>query len=425
MGRGETIESAFATANAYLRTKDGSPYDASPDRGIGSVRPREAGLPALWGLYASAEEPARTAILGFRLPRPAPPPAPPTAAVEYREELNAGLRERLKTALIGVGKDVGSAIEAAEANDGDDGHGLAFAIVNAFPLPIGKQLLTLFAQETPDLTRLEQLVRTYETLMQLFAYAALAQLWEERARQPALAIPDEHRPVLNSFLTLSAGTAGRYDFYDLLVAVLGIFDGAGLQPFIRQSSRILTDLSDAPSRAAHDFLEDVRLRMTRGEIEASAVPALCATTAEHLGELVADLAFIVLYKHSTIRTIAVDKPPGDSARFVHRTVDLDGVQSAEQNRTFPTWTDSRAVILQHDRKDVQRYLSLTPLVIDENAFTGAPLPSLCFFSHFQDGLYAYRRIERAGDYILLPDPKRPELKPVAKAFDAFKRAVFG
>ena len=66
-------------------------------------------------------------------------------------------------------------------------------LIDSFPAPVGEQLRKLFASNTVDEARLRQLVVTYETIIKLFAFAMLSQLWNARVDKPDLAISDEQR----------------------------------------------------------------------------------------------------------------------------------------------------------------------------------------------------------------------------------------
>lgn len=420
LARGEPIRSAFAVASEFLVTTYGAGKRIGIVRGVGWAGKQEAAPEQLWGLYLGegGEE-----ALEYQLPAAV---AAPATLVEIRGSLNTRLKAQLKEALIAVGGSVAASITLAEERDDDSGRETAFAIINAFPLPVGEQLRALFAKDKADRERLDQIVRTYTTTMQLFSYAALVQLWDERVRHPEVTIAPERRAMLNSFLALNENAVPTFDYYSLLVATLAILHDNGIEPFLRQSARILTDLTDERSAGAHAALESLR-RALRDDLVAEAdMAALEHTACDHLAELIGDLAFLTQYKSTTIRAISIENGArGGEARFIHTAIDLDGAAATPKVRQYQNWTDPRAVILQLDRRKGEPNLNLSPLVFDENAFLGWPPPKLYFFSHHVgEDHWAFRLIGRPENLVVLPDEKRPELNVIAETFRAFKTATF-
>ena len=267
--------------------------------------------------------------------------------------------------------------------------------------------------------------------MQLFGYAALAQLWDARASDSAgtLRIADDHRAMLDSFLKLTETNAAAFDYYRLTVAVLEILRENAVEPFLRQCSEVLAALGDQPSKAAHAGLEAIR-QQPLAQFAPDEVAATCERATDYIADILYDLVFICLYKATTIRSIAVDHYRNRKARFVHATAALDGGQLSDviEGRSYDSSTDSQSVILQRDRELGSDFLNLTPLVIDESAFSNGRLPNLYFFSH-QDPAserYIYRMIGNPANMIAVPDEdaRRAYLKPVKRMFDEFKTIVF-
>ncbi|MEI6486197.1 MAG: CHAT domain-containing protein [Sphingomonadales bacterium] len=427
LARGEPIGTAFNTASDYLVTKYGPEKQVQTFRGISWAGKPDTdaasdGVTGVWGLYLGGQG---DAALDYALPPIEPPPPPPD--VVARGSVNARLKQQLRDALVAVGGTAASAITSAEEQDDDTGRLTAFAIINAFPLPVGEQLRALFAAQTADRQRLEQIVRTYVTTMQLFSYAALVQLWDERSRHPDMAIDPQRRAALDSFLALNQSSAATFDYYALMVATLGILNDNSIEPFIKQSARILTDLTDDRSTAAHAALEALRRGLRDDTIADADLAALDQASSDHLAELLGDLAFLTSYKSTTIRDILINrKMRGGETKFTHSAIDLDGaVASALQERSLEGWTDPRAVILQTSRKDWQSTLNLAPLVFDENAFAGYALPKLFFFAYHVDAAHAaYSLIGRPEVQIILPDDTRDDLQVIADTFAAFKAATF-
>lgn len=424
MAHRDTIQAAFDKARAFIAAKYGTQQPVAQFRGLdwaGKDDPTDPGL--TWGLYTRD---GGDDALAWTLPMPEAPPPPPPLVVEGK--INADLKSRLAAALKAFDGPVKTKILTAEADEDDAERLVVLAIINAFPSPIGEQLRVLFQQDTLDLERLKQLVVTYEVTMQLFSYTVLAQLWSARVAKPDLVIADAHRAALNSFLSLNRDTMASFDYYSLVLHCLQILKDNAIEPFLRQCDTVLDALVDVPSTAAHVFLEATRRALVAATIPTDQLPGQCAAAVGHVCELLSDLAFIVLYKPTTIRSIAVDKYGSRKAQFVHATVALDGITMppAQLDRSYDAWTDSQSVILQQDRKTGGDYLNLTPLIIDENAFVDARIPKLYFFCYHDPdaGKYVFRLVNNPDEFVAIPDPLRPHLDPVKDMFDEFKSVVF-
>ncbi len=430
LGNGSTIRAAFEFANAYIAAQYKPEHQLEiSTRGLEPSEPVDSTDPGrTWGLYIAA---GGEAVLDWTLCTPVATDSV-GGAIDASASTNAKLRDRLAAAIEALGDPaLARTLKVAAADADDPEAALVHAIIAAFPLPIGEQLRILFIRAKPDLDRLEQLIRTYEVTMQLFGYAALAQLWDARASDTAnsLRIADEHRAVLSSFLALSETDAAAFDYYQLTVAVLEILRENAVEPFLRQCSEVLAALGDQPSKAAHTSLEAIR-RQPPGQLPPDQIAATCGLATDCMTEILCDLAFICLYKATTIRSIAVDHYRNRKARFVHATAALDGGQLSDviEGRSYDSSTDSQSVILQRDRELGSDFLNLTPLVIDESAFSNGRLPNLYFFSH-QDPAsegYVYRMIGNPANTIVVPDADQRHacLKPIKRMFDEFKTVVF-
>ena len=426
MGHGNPVQRAFDTARAFVAAKYNAPPPIAQFRDMDWTgkddAPGDASL--TWGLYV--RDGGEDALAWtFPVAEALPPVAMNALALDG--PINADLQTHLVTALKAIGGPVAAKIAAAEADEDDAERLVVLAIINAFPAPIGEQLRVLFQQDALDLDRLKQLVVTYDVTMQLLAYTMLAQLCAARVARPDLVVADDHRAALNSFLSLDRAALASFDYYSLIVHVLQILHDNQAEWFLIQCDTALAALVDAPSTAAHGFFEQTR-RAISGTVSAADLPGLCVAAVGCLCELLGDLAFIVLYKPTTIRSIVVNKYGKADPQFVHTTVALDGVTMppAQKERSYQAWTDSRSVILQLDRVTGGKYLNLTPLIIDENAFIDARLPKLYFFCYRDQaaGTYVYRLVNNPDDVVAIPDPLRPHLDPVKTMFDEFMAVVF-
>lgn len=421
--RGATLKQAFDWANGGVVTK-ASGQDAQLEvvRDMDEPDPAAAPDTPTWGLYLRA---GADALLDWRIAEPEvlASPAPDAAPVFVDSDGNRELRTKLVAALRDLPR-LSARFDDADRDGSVDR--LNYEIIRSFPIPIGEQIRRLLVQGDPDRARLAQLVQTYEFTIQLFTYAALAQLWEVRRNQPDLAIADERRVALSSFLSLTEATQPAFDYFQLVAAALGVLGDSGAKPFMIECSDVLHEMTDAPSIAAHNFMQALR---TQGlaSVPDSDVAQRCAEATTHVSEILRDVAFIANYYSTAVRTIEVNKYRG-AQQFMHQAVPLDGDWNSARPapRPFNSSTDSRSVLLQRNWRDSDNYLNLTPLVFDENAFLGDGIPKLYFFSHHvpEENRVEFRMVLKPDEVVRLPDPARPHLDPIKGWFEDFKSVVF-
>lgn len=194
---------------------------------------------------------------------------------------------------------------------------------------------------------------------------------------------------------------------------------------------MLAALTDGASVGAHRVFAD--LRAAGPPTGPEAVAALCRDATAHVAELLCDLAFMALYKATTVRTIGVQRYRRSKARFLTRAIALDGGMLSSELRewTYDDAIDDRSVVLQRDRElgDSTPPLNLTPWVVDESAFSDGVLPNLYFFSHraidAEETRYVFRMISDPRNELAVPDPdgRWPKLEPLRGMFAAFDRLV--
>lgn len=422
-----TIGRAFQTARAFVATRYGRDKEVGEFRAInwpGAKKgPVDAGL--TWGLYVNdnGEE-----ALAWKLPEVPEHQVIIRGALRSSKSgppLNDGLIEVLLNAAAKHSKKIRQSLSEDKDSDDYDPRIFPQLIVDSFPAPVGEQLRKLFAGSTIDVQRLRQLVLTYETIAKLFCFAALSQLWNARHDDPALRPADEDWAACNSFMALTPDSQATFDYFKLIVAVVGIFNENHIAPFMAECAELETELGKDEPVLAHRFMEEMRAELQRGKVAAEEVESFCVQAERHLGTLLAHFAFVVRYKLSTIKSIDIIKSRHKPPQFVHNQVLLDRVTAGmkDSTRTYAAFTDSESVILQKDRSDVSAYLNLTPFIVDENALTGQQNSKLYFYSHYDetDDTYHYRSVNDADDRLTVSDAKYPQVKAL---FDDFKQTVF-
>lgn len=421
---GATIQRAFQSAKAFVATRYGADREVGEFRAVNWTGKAEAGAaPAMpWGLYVNTAK--GEDALGWTLPkaaehqviiRGAAPAANAAAAV------NTKLIEKLFNAVAAHSPAVGVLWEAAKKSKRQDLRMVRQQIIDSFPAPVGEQLRKLFASNTIDVQRLRQLVLTYETVAELFCFTVLSQLWNARHEVPTLALSAADAAALDGFLGLTKEDQPTYDYVSLIGVVARIFRENAIAPFIDEFAGLLDVRSGEDFDAAHRFMEEMRAELARGRVAAEEIVSFCVQAEAHLGTIVSDLAFLVRYRLTTIKKIDIIKSRHKPPEYRFNQVVLDRVTAgiADSEEVYAAFTDSESVILVKG-DDMTTYLSLSPFVIDENAFTGDQNSKLFFYSHRDGTGYAFRFVENEDDGVVITDDKYPQVK---QQFEDFAQAV--
>ncbi len=422
-----TIQKSFQTAKAFVTTRYGKSKEVDEFRALHWAGKKErpaSGVP--WGLYINnnGEE-----ALAWKLPESIEHQViirGAAASAITGAPVNTELIEMLFNAMAKHSLEVGALMEAAKQSKRQDLRMVRQAIIDSFPAPVGEQLRKLFAGNAIDVQRLRQLVVTYETVVELFCFTILSRLWDARHDNPALKLNEDHLVAFNSFFALSAGSQPTFNYVKLIAAVAEIFRENEITPFVDEFAELGAVLQQEEFDRAHRFMEEMRAELLRGEVAAEEIESFCTQAEKHLGTIMTAFAFLVKYKLTTIKRIDILKARHKVPTYRHNQVILDRVTAGimDGEEVYPSFTDSASVILLKTVEDVKDYLSLSPFVIDENAFTGDQNSKLFFYSHYDaaDNSYHFRFVDNAEDELAVSESRYPQIK---EQFEEFRQAVFG
>ncbi|MEO8070668.1 MAG: CHAT domain-containing protein [Acidobacteriota bacterium] len=429
LGSGATIDKAFQSAKALVATRYGTAREVGEFRAVNWGAKRDAAAAAVaampWGLYVNTQARGE-AVLAWTLPRAAEHQViirGSTPAANAGAAVNTGLIETLFNAVAKQSPAVGVLWEAAKKSKRQDLRMVRQQIIDSFPAPIGEQLRKLFAANTIDVQRLRQLVLTYETIAELFCFTVLSQLWNARHDAPTLALSADDVALVDGFLGLSKEEQTRYDYVALITTVARIFRDNAIDPFIDEFADLGQSGQGEAFESAHRFMEEMRAELVGGPVAAEEITSFCVQAERHLGTILSHFAFLVRYRLATIKKIDIIKSRHKAPEYRFNQVVLDRVTAGimDSEEVYTAFTDSESVILLKG-DDMTTYLSLSPFVIDENAFTGDQNSKLFFYSHRDDDgrSYAFRFVENEDDGLVISDEKYPQVK---QQFEEFAQAV--
>jgi hypothetical protein len=344
--------------------------------------------------------------------------------------VNTELTKRLLEKMAQLGRNV----PRADDEDGAvDERIIRGYLLDSFPAPVGEQVRKLFTMDSIDVDRLRQLIVTYETVVQLSCYALLSQLWNARRDNSALTLSDEQWGVFNGFLALTAENQATFDYIALMAAILDAFRANTIAPFVEECAGLGDELRQDDFVTAHRFMEQLRAELRHGKIGAEEIDHIGTQAERHLSAVMIAFAFLVKYKLSTIKRIDIIKMRHKAPVYRHRLLMLDKVSldPMDTERDYASFTDSESVVLLKRAKDLTDYLSLSPFVIDENAFTGQPKSKLFFYSHHDssDDSYHFRFVNDADQGLAVPSQEKKDgslvaaLETVKVQFEDFREAM--
>ncbi|HRI59583.1 MAG TPA: CHAT domain-containing protein [Saprospiraceae bacterium] len=439
---GEAFEQAIGEAQARQELK--------VDRSVGR-RPDSKPDEPLWGLKPHPDKPDAA---GWKLPVQAVRPA------NLQHEPNELLLETLYDTFAQTNPRVRELREEG-ATLQNKRRKIKNALEDALPAPISEHLRKLLLTSLPgeeegyDKTgprRLDQLARTYQISMDFLLYVILAQVWEIYIAAGAqYSLAPEIQNSVYEFLRLDVSERRNCDYFSVLNQLTGAFKPDDYKLFVPELTQLRDDLADNDDvKNACFFLETLRRQSeTAGAAE---IPELCARAEESLALIFSKLGFLGQYFVATVRNIGVVKHRHiRKAEFEHMVVVWHGTQGDCESDTVrhPEFLDNRSVVLlrladdpedtmllRPDEKPENRFLNLSPFILDENTFEAVPTNTVSklflFAGSGADGHLLYKYVNKPETEVIdLDDPAFFEKSTgttkfqLAKVqFEAFQSSIF-
>lgn len=418
-----SIQEAFNLAVAEVVAIDSS-LESQVGRGFEFNLDGEGNsLEPLWGIYYRPEQ---EAVLKLGLPVHSVPP--PNGGFEPNERLIEVLWESLA--------DYSDAIQMLIVNPRVTLARKRMAILNSLPAPVAEHLRKLVVPvedendgyDSLTVNRLRQIVRTYQTVMELITFTLMAQLWETFFEQGKLDIAEERRTMIRTFLLLQPSEQEVYDYLALIRNLRDIIEENGGRYFMQELESLLKGLSEGSNfQQALFFLEVLKVKLHGESIAPAEVPELCRRAEECLAGLLSSMAFLSKYTLVSVQGIDVRKyRHTPQATFSHIAVELRDLLGGLEVTAFDMqhFMDNQSVLLLND--ELGTFLNLSPFIIDANAFEEkTDVSKVYFVSHFEKvrNHYCFKPIykpEKESEWIFLDDRK---FVIVNKQFDAFKQLL--
>ncbi|PHN07388.1 CHAT domain-containing protein [Flavilitoribacter nigricans] len=441
-----TIREAFAMAAGLIKAKGG---EAEQYRGIVLKEDAET-FP--WGLYSENDE-----VLDWKLPDQKNNRQEiiiRNASEQFnfsKTPVNTHLTQILLNVLRPFSRDIDYVLAKAE-DDGEDPDVrlLQRAIMDSLPAPIGEQVRKLFSLDLQadqldriGKPRLQQLVRTYDTLVEFSTHVLLSLMWEAKIKNDQLQLSPELSDQIRKTLSLKKEELPTFDYNETIKGILSFFDEASLLGkadsaiFIDELSVLWESMQqDEVFKDATAFMKEIKREVDTDNVSADEIESFCVQSETHLAEIFEFLGFIAKYKLNTIKSIAVSKARNKSPRFRHYRVKLDTITAGykDVDKEYDgVFTDNRSVILLKEERSIDRYLNLSPFIIDEHALLGKEKSKLFFFTYCdRDKMelhYKYAYVQSEQDELILSDHHKdgaylPVYEEIKEQLDEFCQLFF-
>ena len=183
---------------------------------------------------------------------------------------------------------------------------------------------------------------------------------------------------------------------------------------------------------ASQFMYSLKKRMVqlrRAKLDDSEAAPLCMIAEEKIADIVGYMNFFCLYTLASIKNIDVIKYRHiKQPRFKHHIVRLVQrfVGLAEEMEVREGFMDTASVLLLPVNNADKRHLTISPFIIDKNAFVEkSNVSKIHYFDRYEKAMdaYSYKHIYKPDDVPLVVRDDG-EYRIVKAQFNAFARTLF-
>ncbi len=422
---GNNLQEAYDQAASYLRASGAG----VEHRSLYGFEEAESAQNAVhWGLYTQE---GSSKVLEWKLP-------------SSRLDLNYLLKQQLSNKpyeevndhiILPLFKAIQQHHPHISLPEDEDGHPdelkIQDLIIENFPLPIGEQIRKLFANTEEmfslSLARLHQLIRSYEVSSKFLCYLLLSYLWDQIHQQKKIEISDYQQNELNLFFHLDGEVYQRFDFIALAQVVLSIFYENNVPLFVEEFQGIYVEMKkDGSFWESYLFLQKVRSHLAANRVLAQDLEEFCRQGEYHLSIILQKIAFLSTYRLITVKDILLKKERMMDPAYAIQMGILKGTDAKRikpKEREYEQFTDTQSVLFIKNVKDLTQYQSLSPFIIDENAFSGHPNFKIFFFDYAQGEDYYYKFVDTGRDALLISEEKFPHIYAQLKRFRSDIEAI--
>lgn len=380
--RNNTLSQAFTKAASFLKAQYSE--NASVFRKI-DFSFNDEGYELPWGLYLKE---GNNEILRWKLPQFVSAKLNISHEETPRYKVNQYLEEIL-TSMQKFDPSINATLKNLDRTD------YLNTVIERLPYPIAVQFQKLVSSDLKDLNihRLNQIISTYYICSKLIYFILLSQLWEE-----------QHSQSLRSVIDLEnwrSATGQPQIYFDYALASNEIFEELkknGVPIYLKEFEGYLEEFERGPLQKACEFLQESKSRAKEFDSKNS-YSEFCERAEKCLSIYLKATSFLVVYELFVIRDVYLHKPRYENEIYKHRYAllklslkDSISVREKPLDSLYPTENNS-VILLKKYHDGLDDYLSLSPFVIDKNAFSTKNDSEIFFMSHKQDNDIIYHRVK--------------------------------
>ncbi|MDW3647821.1 MAG: CHAT domain-containing protein [Bacteroidia bacterium] len=268
-------------------------------------------------------------------------------------------------------------------------------IIEKLPYPIAVQFQKLVSSDLKKLNRkrLLQISSTYHISSKLVYFFLLSQLWEEKHNQyidSKLTISDWHKSPLRDTLS--------FNYTEESIGVYNDLKNNGAKVFLHEYQDFQQEFQKTSFKEACQCLENLKFQVFRLQ-ETKLHEEECAKAEKALSDYLSAVSFLVNYDLYGIRDVFLHKPRYENEVYKHKYAllkltlkDSISVKDKPLDSSFPTDNNS-VILLRKGNTDLEDYLSLSPFVIDKNAFSAKSDSEIFFLSSKLDEQVIFHRVK--------------------------------
>jgi hypothetical protein len=424
-----TIKEAFDAAKGALLT-DNPNVEIHATGGIRRLSEMQKD-DGLWGIYYTNEE-----TLQWKLPMQSSVMLPS----DYKE--NARLLEALVKSLANSGKQ--KAIDILE----DEAEGTIVSlkpkldlIISSFPEVLSNHLKKLLIPSSGSFndgtffdkigkSRLQQIVITHQSLMQLLAFTMLAQLWK-RSNDESFHIPPETAQMVRHFLKLKREERATYDFSKFISEIRHVLDQNETPYFMSEMKEVAKTMNQSKEhRDALQFLEHLNGKAFSLQLDDEEARQLCVIAEEKLAIIMQEIGFLSNYTMASVKTINVlNYRHYKNPKYRHNIVKLVQFGASpplKESEKLKELLDCNSVLIYKETATGREFLNLSPFVIDNNSFNPKAEDAQLFFFYGcqpENDIFEFAHAYKPKDP-LLPLNEEKYFALIKPQFEAFSQSLF-
>ncbi|MCP3930765.1 MAG: CHAT domain-containing protein [Bacteroidetes bacterium] len=415
-----TLDEAFKQAKGAVLTMDAE-LNIQLHRGI-KIRKRND-KKAAWGLFVQAE---RDDVLSWKIPQKVQLPK------HTNFQPNSKLIKTLFNTLASCNRKIRFLFEEEEAGERVDIADKRLEILNCLPAPIAEQLRKLMVPladrskgyDKSSIARLKQLNFCFQIIAGFVSFSFIGQLWESLENNESLSLEPTLKSLIRTLLISTERTGFNYS--PILTQLLLNFDKNEIGFFksvIKNEPETLDKVSNACL-----YFSLLEQRLQNSQIKTHEVGVECERAEQFLSEFFEIFACLSKFTMVAVRDINLLKhrhlkAPSYRHSLIRQIKLMGGLEN--RNEKMKEALESNAVVLLKEEKDETSYLSLSPFIIDINAFEeGSNESVIYFFHHFEAATDRYFFLNALQENDPLFEIPKGDLDIFACQFNAFSKLFF-